>query len=139
MTAVPLSATAATATEDVQMIVPPPNPTILYLGAVLDAEGNLELSYNDQQGDRLLLVYSDKWKDEPTTLVLQLPKGWSLSPVDENISWTGSPPMWIGQIVTPSIKDVVDGTKPSMSSHFTLYHAASKRSQDPVVIIHKEG
>jgi hypothetical protein len=139
-TAMPHSLPAPTPmpdTSDETAIVPPPNPTVLYFTTLLHNE-TPELVLQMQHGNRVDLVYDDRWTKLPTTLVIQLPTGWTIVDTDPNITWTGDAPIWIGQVPAQTIDDVLHRKKPPVHSSFTIYDPVKKRGHDPVVVIRRD-
>jgi len=139
-TAISQSLTSPVPAATAGPIVPPVNPTVLYFGSIV-VDGVLQLTYELQHGDDVVLRYSDKWLNTgaPTTLVVQLPPGWNIVANDENVSWMGSAPIWVAQIVPPTIKAVVEGQKKVVESRFTLFEPSSGTRKDPAIVVRKEG
>jgi hypothetical protein len=140
-TAMPQSLPALTPMPDTSVgtaIVPPPNPTVLYFTTLIH-DGTPELVLQMQHGNRVNLEYDDRWTKLPTTLVVQVPTGWTIIATDTNITWTGDAPIWIGQIAAQTIDDVLHAKKPPVHSSFTIYDPVKKKGHDPVVVIGRDG
>jgi hypothetical protein len=143
-TGTPNSLPAAVAETDGGTIVSPINPTIMYLGSVyLPEEHRVLLTYGTQAGLEVDLRYNQTWlkASTPTTLVVELPPGWSLAPKDEKVSWVGSAPIWIGQIVATTIQEVVTAKTPgfTVESDFVLFDPVNNRRIDPAVVVRQDG
>jgi hypothetical protein len=121
----------------VPSIVPPVDPGVLYFTGVV-VNGSIVLTYQTQAGLDIDLTYSSRWSHTPTSLVIQLPLGWDVVPSDENITWVGSDPIWVGQIGLATIKAIVSGAKKVVKSSFTLYESSTSKRIDPAVIIRGE-
>jgi hypothetical protein len=121
-----------------ESIVPAVDPGVLYLTGVV-VGGSIVLTYQTQAGLDVGLKYSSNWPHTPTSLVIQLPLGWDVVPSDENITWVGSEPIWVGQIALATIESVVSGAKKLVKSSFTLYESGTGTRIDPAVIIRKDG
>jgi hypothetical protein len=130
--------------EDGGTIVSPLNPTIMYLGSIyLPEEQRVLLTYGTQAGLQVDLRYDQTWlkASTPTTLVVELPPGWSLAPKDEKVSWMGSAPIWIGQIVSSTILEVVTSKVPDLQvkSDFVLFDPVANTRIDPAVVVSRDG
>jgi hypothetical protein len=118
-------------------IIPPVDPGVLYLTGVV-VNGSIVLTYQTQAALDIELAYSSHWSHTPTSLVIQLPLGWDVVPTDENITWVGSDPIWVGQISLATIEAIVSGAKKVVKSSFTLYESSTSKRIDPAVIIRRE-
>jgi hypothetical protein len=121
------------------VIEPPTNSAVLYFGTV-DLGDRLLLSFDhdEQRGERVALRFDGAWRTLDTTMVIELPAGWTIVPRDSALSWSSAGPIWIAQLLAPMINFVLQNAPLELRSELTLLELATGRRHDNAITVVKD-